>query len=102
MKTKKEAEEISGVTLSHFTKGKGQKTLSNTDLSQKSICDHWCVFFALWEHQMGGLYYTRKSLACFHTWNNTKAIIIDCLVMLHLSVIDKIYPSHIQNELYDF
>lgn len=47
MKTKKEAEEMSGVTLSHFTKGKGQKTLSNTDLSQKrsviiGVCSLLC------------------------------------------------------------
>lgn len=44
MKTNKEVEENSGVTVNRFSEGKGHKTVSNSDLSQSSFGE-WLLEF---------------------------------------------------------
>lgn len=67
MKTNKETEEISGVTLNHFAEGKGHKTVSKSDLSHNSICERSLVFVLFFVGALDVIIVLYQQITCFHT-----------------------------------
>lgn len=91
MKTNKEVEENSGVTVNRFSEGKGHKTVSNSDLSQSSFGE-WLLEFLCFVGALDGRIVPYQEM-----FGLPKQLLFTAL-----SLCSGLWMTKSQNELYHF